>query len=153
MNTLSQPHRRVTATEYQKMAEQGRLPADRVELIRGEIRVLPQMEPAHVGRMIRLTKLLITAVGDNAWVAPRIPLTLPRDDASEPLPDLMLLRPHECDDHYDHEMLTAANVLLVLEISDSARNEQDKVALYAENSVPEVWILDLQDNALSVFHT
>lgn len=140
----------ITVSEYYQMAEEDRLPAG-VELISGGIRQLSAV-PAHVGRYISLCGLLVATVGEKAWVAPRVPLSLPQDDLSEPRPDLMLVRPQERDGYYDEALPTVADVLLVVEISDSIGDEQQKVALYARNSIPELWVLDLKDRALHVFH-
>jgi Uma2 family endonuclease len=57
------------------------------------------------------------------------------------------------DDYYRRAHPTPADVLLLVEVSDSTlRYDRDvKVALYARHGIPEVWIVDLQ-NLQVYFH-
>ncbi|MEA1049085.1 Uma2 family endonuclease [Lamprobacter modestohalophilus] len=122
---------------------------DRVELIDGELRAMPPINPDHAGKNKRLNRLLSLRVGDRALVSVQDPLTLaPR---SEPEPDLMLLRPR--DDFYEGANPTPADVLLVIEICNSSLqyDREVKVPLYAAHRVPEVWLVDLQHRRLELY--
>jgi Uma2 family endonuclease len=122
---------------------------DRVELIDGELRAMPPINPGHAGKNNRLNRLLTLRVGEAAVVSVQNPLTLaPR---SEPEPDLMLLRPR--DDCYEGSHPTAADTLLVIEICNSSlRYDQEvKIPLYAAHGVPEVWLVDLQHRRLELY--
>src|SRR5690606_41478239 len=119
MGTLmdSWPKRhRITADEYHRMAEVGLLAPDaRVELIEGEI-----IERAPVGRehssvVDQLNRLFVRAVGDDAIV--RVQGSIRLGTLSEPEPDLVLLRPSP--DFYRSRFATAADALLVIEVSDT----------------------------------
>ena len=70
---------------------------------------------------------------------------------SEPEPDVVLLKPRP--DFYRNEFASGADTLLVIEVSDSTlRYDRDvKVPLYARHGVPEVWIVDLQNDQLLVY--
>ena len=63
----------------------------------------------------------------------------------------MLLKPRA--DFYRDEHASAADMLLVIEVSDSSlRYDRDfKVPFYARHGVPEVWIVDLPNDQLLVY--
>lgn len=136
---------------YYRMAEVGILgPEDRVELIGGEIIDMVPIGSVHAGKTVRLTRLLARAVADGlALVSVQGPLRL--DSFNEPEPDLMLLRPR--GDDYEARHPSAADVLLVIEISDSslAYDRSVKVPLYASFGIPELWIVDVANKAVEIF--
>ena len=141
---------RITVHEYHRMAEVGLLAPDaRVELIEGEIIDMAPIGKDHTSVVDQLTRLLVRAVGDDAIV--RVQGSFRLSQMSEPQPDVILLRPRP--DFYRSEFATGADTLLVIEVSDSTlRYDRDvKVPLYARHGVPEVWILDLQNDRLLVF--
>jgi Uma2 family endonuclease len=57
------------------------------------------------------------------------------------------------DDSYAEFNPTAADVLLLLEVSDSSigYDKNTKIPLYARAGVPEVWLVDVQHARLEVF--
>lgn len=134
--------RRFTIREYQKMGESGILGEDdRIELIAGEIVEMSPIGSQHAGHVARVQDAVSRAVARQAIVWVQNPVDL--DDYSEPEPDLTLLRPR--DDFYASQHPRPADVLLVIEVSDSsARYDREvKLPLYAHAGIPEVWILDL----------
>ena len=74
------------------------------------------------------------------------------DDATEPQPDLALLR--ERADFYGSSIAGPEDVLLLIEVSDSSvdydRNE--KLPRYAEAGIPEVWLAILPERVIEA-HT
>lgn len=135
---------------YHRMIDAGIFQEDdRVELTEGELRLLPQLKPAHAGKNKRLNRLFSGRVGDLALVAVQDPLTLA--EHSEPEPDLMLLRPRA--DFYETANPTPEDVYLVIEIADTSlqQDRARKVPLYAAHGIPEVWLLDLQHRRLEVY--
>jgi Uma2 family endonuclease len=70
---------------------------------------------------------------------------------SEPGPDIALLRPRA--DFYRGEFASGIDTLLVIEVSDTTlKYDCDvKVPLYARHGVPEVWVVDVNGNALLVY--
>ena len=141
---------RITVDEYYRMAETGVLAPDaRVELIEGEIVDMAPIGSRHGSTVKRLNQLLTAQVGDRAIVAVQDPVRLSR--RSEPQPDLMLLAPRA--DFYEHAHPTAADVLLLIEVSDTtARYDRViKLGLYARHGVREVWIVDLDNRLLRLF--
>ena len=141
---------RLTVDEYYRMAETGVLAPDaRVELIEGEIVDMAPIGSRHGSAVKRLNQLFVAAVGDRAIVAVQDPVRL--SQRSEPQPDLMLLAPRA--DFYEHAHPTAADVLLLVEVSDTtARYDRGiKLQLYARHGVSEVWIVDLDNRVLRTF--
>ena len=141
---------RLTVAQYHRMGEAGVLAPDaRVELIEGEVVDMAPMRSRHASVVGRLTRALGRVVGDEALVWCQLPLRL--SDASEPEPDLMLLRPRE--DFYASAHPTAADVLLLVEVSESsARYDREvKVPLHAHHGVTEVWVVDLDAGVMRFF--
>ena len=68
-----------------------------------------------------------------------------------PQPDLMLLKPRE--DFYAAQVVTAPDVLLIVEISDSslAFDLGAKRALYAQYGVAEYWVVDIPGQCAHVY--
>jgi Uma2 family endonuclease len=153
MGTLmeSWPRRhRITVHEYHRMAEVGLLAPDaRVELIEGEIIDMAPIGKEHTSVVDQLNRLLVRAVGDDAIV--RVQGSIRLSQISEPEPDVVLLKPRP--DFYRSEYASGADTLLVIEVSDTTlRYDRDvKVPLYARHGVPEVWIVDLQNDRLLVY--
>ena len=84
--------RRISVDAYHRMAEIGLLdPAERIELIRGEIISMSPIGSRHAGTVKHLNGLLAKAVGAGAVVSVQDPLWA--DGESEPEPDLMVLKP------------------------------------------------------------
>lgn len=141
---------RITVDEYYRMAEIGVLARDaRVELIEGEIIDMAPIGPEHASVVDQLTRLLVRAAGDAAIV--RIQGSVRLSQITEPEPDVAVLRPRR--DFYRHGHPTGADILLLVEVSDSTlRYDRDvKVPLYARYGVAEVWIVDLQHGCLVAY--
>jgi Uma2 family endonuclease len=128
--------------DYQRMGDTGILHEDdRVELIDGEIVAMPPIGSPHGGRVNRLTRIMISGVGERAIVAPQNPIVLGR--RSEPEPDLAILRPRP--DFYTDSHPQPTDVLLLIEVAESSRDYDlnVKVPLYARHAIPEVWVVDI----------
>ncbi len=145
------PHRhRITVQEYHRMAEVGLLPPDaRVELIDGEIIDMAPAADPHRSAVLLLDDLLHQAVGRQGIVLCQSSIRL--DAHSEPEPDLAVLRPRT--DYYRGSAPTAADTLLVIEVSDTTwrYDRNTKVPFYARHGIPEVWLLDLPDATVHFF--
>jgi Uma2 family endonuclease len=148
---LQYPQRHpVSAEEYLRMGEAGVFaPEARLELIEGEIVERAPIGSPHAGTVKVLNRLLTSRAGDRAIVSVQDPLVIA--DRSVPQPDLALLRPRA--DSYRRSHPTSADVLLVIEVSDTTlRFDLDtKVLLYARCGIPEVWVVDLSAKVIRVF--
>ena len=142
--------RKFTVAEYYRMGEAGILtPDERVELIEGEIIVMPPIGPAHAGNVTMSTQKLVLLAEGRFIVNVQNPIHL--DDASEPQPDVALLHPR--DAFYTRSHPTPADVLLVIEVSDSSLGyDRDvKAHLYGRNGIPETWVRNLPDDCMECF--
>ena len=132
------------------MGETGILrPADRVELIDGEIIDRSPIGALHAAIVDLLARHFGRRSGEAVFVRCQNPLRL--DDMSEPEPDIAILRPRA--DFYTSAHLGPADVLLVIEVADTSLvyDLGDKVPLYARHGIPEVWVIDAATRRTHVF--
>lgn len=103
----------------------------------------------HQSIVDQLNRMPVRAVGDDAIV--RVQGSIRSDEWSEPEPDVVVLRPRP--DFYRGKFAAGTDSLLVIEVSDTTLpDDRDrKVSLYARDGVPEVWIVDVQDDSLLVY--
>jgi Uma2 family endonuclease len=138
--------RRFTVDDYDRMAEAGILHEDdRVELIDGEIVQMAAIGLRHmtaVDETARLAVALLFAT-DDLRVSVQNPIRLGRRD--EPQPDLMVYRKRA---DKVGARLTPADVLLIIEVSDTTRiyDRTIKLPRYAAAGIPEAWLIDLVDD-------
>ena len=141
--------RKIDVFEYHLMGEAGILGEDdRVELIEGELVAMAPIGSDHSGTVNALTELLILAVGRRGVVSPQNPVRL--DNYSEPQPDFTVLKPRA--DRYRRAHPVPGDVLLVIEVAKSsfAYDRDVKLPLYARHGIPEVWIVDIEADAIHV---
>jgi Uma2 family endonuclease len=140
-----------TLEEYERMVEAGVFDEDaRIELIRGEIVEMAAIGLRHATCVARLTTLLVQKSVAKAIVWPQgNPLWLLGH--SRPEPDITLLRWR--DDYYAAKRPTAEDVLLVVEVADTSLKYDRSVKgpLYAEASIPEYWLVNLQGNVIELY--
>jgi Uma2 family endonuclease len=146
---IERPHR-FTVTDFYKMADVGIFNEDsRVELIRGQVVDMVPIGAPHSGTVNRLTYRLIMAIDRRGVVSVQNPVRL--DDFSEPLPDFAVLQPR--GDYYSTATPKAEDVILIIEIGESSLNFNRRVntTLYAENGIPEYWIVNLANQVIEVY--
>ncbi|HEX9989227.1 MAG TPA: Uma2 family endonuclease [Chloroflexia bacterium] len=149
MATQQAPHL-FTVDEYYRMGEAGILSEDaRVELIEGEIIDMAPIGMRHALCVNRLNQLLVLLLQGRAMVHVQNPLHL--GDYSEPQPDITLLKQRD----YSHDLHNpgANDVLLAIEVSDTTLtfDRKVKVPLYARAGIPEVWLVNLQEDSIEVY--
>jgi len=142
--------RHFSVTEYKRMAETGILSEDdRVELIEGEVIERRPIGSRHAACVRRLDALFNQRLGGAAQVSAQNPVLI--DDYSQPEPDVALLKPR--NDYYSEEHPAARDVLLVVEVADTSveYDRQVKAPLYARAGVGEMWLVNLQEDAVEVY--
>jgi Uma2 family endonuclease len=135
-----------TADEYEQMGVSGIFNEDdRVELLDGDVVEMSPLGSRHVRCVNRLTMLLAPRLVGQAIVQVQSPLRL--DVYWEPEPDVAVLRLRE--DDYRSGLPTGADVLLLIDVADSSRDyDRAKLPAYARSGIPEVWLVDLQEQVL-----
>jgi Uma2 family endonuclease len=145
------PSRHVISVDaFHQMGETGILgPADRVELIDGEIIDMSPIGVLHAAIVDVLARHFGRRAGEAVFIRCQNPLRL--DDISEPEPDIAILRPRA--DLYTTAHPGPTDVLLVIEVADTslAYDLGTKVPLYARHGVPEVWVIDAATRRTRVF--
>ena len=139
---------RFSVQEYNRMGEAGILGKDeRVELIRGEVIVMTPIGIRHAGCLKQLIRIF-ARLGDRAVLSAQDPVQF---EDSEPQPDFALLRARS--DSYWKGHPGSADVLLIVEVSDSSQryDREVKGPLYAENGLPEYWLVDLVAERIEVY--
>ena len=142
--------RKFTVAEYYRMAEAGILkPDERVELIEGEIIVMPPIGPEHAANVNELNAVFGPHAPGRFRLSVQNPVHL--DSGSEPEPDVALLRLRE--DRYITAHPTPGDVLLIVEVAHStlAYDRDVKAHLYGRNNIPETWVRNLPEDCIERF--
>ena len=133
------------------MAELGFLaPEARVELIEGQIHDMSPIGPNH-GAVVKQLNEIFSEQRKKRWIV-SVQDSVRLDNQSEPQPDLVLLK--RAPDYYRSRLPEADDVLLLIEVADSSLDfdRRKKLPVYARAGIPEVWIVDLQESAIEVYH-
>jgi Uma2 family endonuclease len=141
--------KRFSITEYHRLAELGFFESDnRFELIRGEIIKMAAKGRFHSVCNTLLVEELIILLARRARVRVQEPIIL--SDDTEPEPDVVIARSRS--DNYVSSHPLAADILLVIEVSDSTLKYDriTKLSLYAESGIADYWIFNLVDIQLEM---
>ncbi|MEG4318180.1 MULTISPECIES: Uma2 family endonuclease [unclassified Microcoleus] len=141
--------KRFSIAEYHRLAELGFFESDnRFELIRGQIIKMAAKGTFHSVCNSLLLKKLYPLLEERAIVRGQDPIIL--SDDSEPEPDVVIARNRS--DNYLSSHPLAADILLVIEVSDSTLKYDriTKLSLYAESGISDYWIFNLVDIQLEM---
>lgn len=129
--------------DYRRLDELNLFQDARVELVEGAIIHKSAKGHLHSACNSVLLKILLPPLIDKAVVRNQEPINLPPN--SEPEPDLVIARYQ--DDDYRSGHPTAADVLVVIEVSDSTLDydRTTKLKLYASAGIEHYWIVNLVD--------
>lgn len=136
------PLRRV---EYDRLVELGVFTKDdKIELLRGALVEMSPQGSLHADCAGVLMTLLIRKLGDRASVRAHSPFAATED--SEPEPDVVVYPPRRYASGHPQ------TAFLVVEVAESSLRKDRglKSEIYAENGVPEYWIVDLVHGAVEV---
>lgn len=142
--------KRFSIAEYHRLAELGFFePDNRFELIRGEIIKMAAKGRLHSVCNSLLFGELYVLMTKRACVRGQEPIILPTD--SEPEPDVAIAR--NCSDNYLSSHPEPADILLVIQVSDSTLkyDRNTKLSLYAEAGISNYWIFNLVDIQLEMY--
>ena len=149
-HTENLQRRRFTTREYMDMAKAGILkPGERVELVQGEILVMPPIGSDHgAGVTVQLEALMPYAAGRfHLWTQTTVHL----GEGISLEPDLALVKYRQ--DRYAGQHPTAEDIFLIIEDAGSslAYDRNTKSRMYAQAGIPETWVVDLQGRAIERF--
>ncbi len=148
---MSSTSTRITIEQYDAMIRRGDfLPREdhHVELIHGEITLMSPIGIRHDHLVDELTEWSFEALPRRAvWVRVQGSLGIPALD-SVPEPDLSWLRRED----YSGRRPTPADVLLVIEVSDSSLDKDRglKARLYAEAEIADYWVVNIPERSLEI---
>jgi Uma2 family endonuclease len=145
--------RRFSSDEFGRMVEAGILAEDeRLELLRGEIISMTPIGKRHAACINRLTLLLGPLLASRqVIVSVQNPIHL--DNYSEPQPDLVVARFRP--DAYEDALPAPADILLLVEVTDSSDeyDRAEKLPLYSQFGISEVWLVRLNPGVVESFRT
>jgi Uma2 family endonuclease len=141
----------ISVEDYHKMGEAGLFESGaRIELIDGELFDMTPIGTQHASTVTRLTDILTDGLRGKAIISVQNPIVLGAQ--SEPQPDLAVLEKKK--DYYASAHPRPGDILLLIEVADTtaSRDREIKVPLYARHGIPEVWLIDLEQKRLEVYH-
>jgi Uma2 family endonuclease len=120
---------------------------ERLELVDGEIVVMPTIDYRHATCVRKLNYFLRNA-GDRALLDVQNPLGISEDN--DFYPDIVLLKPRA--DVYASGIPSASDTVLVIEVSHTTLEFDRfiKKPRYASSAAPELWIVDLEGSRIWV---
>ncbi|MGB6016211.1 MAG: Uma2 family endonuclease [Nodosilinea sp.] len=142
--------KKFTVGQYHQMIESGILTdRDRVELLQGEIIEMSPVGRQHAACVDRINEFFVLALVSKAIVRVQSPIRLSNN--SEPQPDLTVLQRRS--DFYAEGHPQSKDVFTLVEVSDTTVefDRTVKVPLYAQDNIAEVWIVDINAEAVQVY--
>jgi Uma2 family endonuclease len=138
--------RRFTRREYDELVEQGWFEDEPIELLRGMLVKMSPQGADHNGIVDDIMHVFARALPIETFGV-RAHSAFAATDDSEPEPDFYVYRkPRPSDSH-------PTSALLLVEVSRSSlrRDRTVKLSIYAQNGVPEYWIVDLEAREVEVY--
>ena len=142
---LAPTRHKITRSEYHAMWAAGVFPPElELELIDGELIEMPADGHRTIDWNAIINQWLVRSLDDRYLVVPDKSLAV--SDVSEPKPDIWVF-----DARIPTKDVTAADTLLVIEVSDSTlRADLKKADIYAAGGVREYWVMDVEQRQVLV---
>jgi Uma2 family endonuclease len=141
---------RITVDEYERIIAAGALKdPGRVELIDGYMVDKMGKNAEHGYATKQALKALERRLPAGCTWRKEEPVRIPAYD--EPEPDVAIVRGSDAD--FEHRIPTAADVLLLVEVSGSTLNQHRgrKCTAYARGGIPVYWIVNLVNRQVEVY--
>ncbi|HAC62141.1 MAG TPA: hypothetical protein DCF68_01060 [Cyanothece sp. UBA12306] len=139
-----------TIERYHQGIEAGIFGEESLELLQGDILVMPPEREPHAYYNSEIGDYLRGLFRDRAKIREAHPITL--DNNSEPVPDLAIVKP--LGEIYRHRHPHAEDIFLIIEISNTTLSQdlKEKKLLYAEAGIKEYWVINLNKKELIIFN-
>lgn len=138
-----------TVENYHQAIDAGLFEDQPVELLRGEIIVMPPEREPHAYYNSEIGDYLRALLRDKAKVREAHPITLADD--SEPIPDLAIVQPlgRAYLEHHPYP----GDIYWLIEFSNTTltKDLEEKRVAYGESGIQEYWVVNLRDRKLHVF--
>lgn len=138
-----------TIERYHQAIDAGLFDDDSVELLRGDIVVMPPERETHAYYNSEVGDYLRIVLGDRVKIREAHPITLPND--SEAVPDLAIVKPLGAV-YLEHHPYPD-DIFWLIEFSNTtlSKDLNEKKAVYSEAGIAEYWVVNLQDKELTIF--
>lgn len=138
-----------TLDRYHQAIDAGLFDDQPIELLRGELIVVPPEREPHAYYNSEVGDDLRALLGSRAKIREAHPITLPND--SEPVPDLAIVQPLGAV-YLEHHPYPS-DIFWLIEFSKATLSYDltIKRSIYAEARIPEYWVVNLNDQELKVF--
>lgn len=135
--------------QYQEMEREGLFGSDRVELLDGYVVRKGPMNPPHAVSLGRVRRQLEPRLPLGWFLRQQMDVALTE---SQPQPDAAIVLGTNDDDYATHHP-TAADVALVVEVSDSTLEEDrtTKLVRFARARIAVYWIVNIPERQLEVY--
>lgn len=139
-----------TVDRYHQAIQAGLFDDQPVELIHGEIIIMPPEGEPHAYYNREVGDYLRALLGTRAKVSEAHPITLSND--SEPIPDLAIVKP--LGTVYLEHHPYSSDIHWLIEFSDTTLTKDltTKKITYATSGIKEYWVVNLKDKQLHVFN-
>ncbi|WP_414574708.1 Uma2 family endonuclease [Anabaena sp. CCY 9402-a] len=138
-----------TIERYHRAIEAGIFDDQPIELLRGDLTLMPPEREPHAYYNTEAADYLRTLLGERVKIRDAKPITLPND--SEPVPDIAIVKP--LGEVYLEHHPYPENIFWVMEFSKATLSKDlgEKKAIYAEAGIIEYWVVNLKTPQLQVF--
>jgi Uma2 family endonuclease len=138
-----------TIERYHQAIEAGIFDNQSVELLKGNIVIMPPEREPHAYYNSEVGDYLRSLLGELVKIRDAKPITLPNN--SEPEPDIAIVKPlgKEYLKHHPYP----DNIFWLIEFSQAtlAKDLSEKKDIYAEAGIKEYWVVNLKNKQLKVF--
>jgi Uma2 family endonuclease len=138
-----------TIERYHRAIEAGIFDDQPIELLRGDLIIMPPEREPHAYYNTEAADYLRTLLGTRAKIRDAKPITLPND--SEPVPDVAIVKP--LGEVYLEHHPYPQDIFWLVEFSKATliKDLGEKKDIYAEAGIIEYWVVNLKTGQLQVF--
>jgi Uma2 family endonuclease len=138
-----------TIERYHQAIEAGIFDDQPIELLRGDLIVMPPEREPHAYYNTETADYLRALLGEQVKIRDSKPITLPNN--SEPVPDIAIVKP--LGEVYLQHHPYPEDIFWLIEFSQATLSKDlgEKREIYAEAGIVEYWVVNLKSSQLKVF--